>query len=190
MKRGIIRLARTLVRLDAQQVGENSPLLRSEGRIVTSRIQHDLALIDRHGAKILESMAHYGLAIGRKRSQAARRLPDLRTVFGRQALDRLGAGQAALALRLGHLIELVKLLDLALLLSRAEAVEARLLAEHPLLLAYRHVLVLGHPLRQMAGSLGIGTQRIRRSVIRRPGSTITGSRITGSSARRISLGRT
>jgi len=61
----------------------------------------------------------------------------------------------------------MQLLNLALLFSGAETIESWLLAKQPLLLTHRHALMLGHPLGQMPGSLGIGPHRIRSAAIRR-----------------------
>jgi hypothetical protein len=99
--------------------------------------------------------------------KCAEGLVDLHAVGWREALKGFGARQTALALGFGHLVQLVELLNLAILLGGRQAVEAGLLAEEPLLLADGQVLVLGHPLGQMTGRLGIGADGIRRIAVGR-----------------------
>ena len=146
------------VGLDAQQVGEHLALVWREGGTVASGVEHGFALLGGHAAQVVEGGAHGGLAIGRQGGHAARGLVDLHALGGREAFDSLGAGQAAFALRLGKLIHIVQLLDETLLVAGIEAIEARLLAQEALLLGERQILMLGHPLGQMAGSLGVRAQ--------------------------------
>jgi len=52
-----------LVRLDAQEIGENAALLGSEDVLVVAGVEHRLALVERNAAQILEGLFHQRLPI-------------------------------------------------------------------------------------------------------------------------------
>ncbi len=138
-------LVRCFVGFYAQQVRENPSLLRTESRVEPGGIENRIALIHGHSAEVLEGAPHLGLALGWQVSHHSSGLVDLHALGGRQALQRLGPGQPALPLRFRQLVELMKLLDLPLLVAGIEPVKARFRAQKPFLLGHRQILMLRHP---------------------------------------------
>ena len=65
-------------------------------------------------------------------------------------LQQLAAGQATLALLLGHLVDLVQLPYQALLVAGRKPVEVRIIAQHPLLVLRGNSAVLIEPVAEVA----------------------------------------
>ena len=166
-KEARVPLPRRLIRLNAQQIGENPPLLRRKRRAVARRIQHHIPLVHRNPAQIAKSMLHNGLPVRRHRRHLPERLVDLHPLIGRQPLNRLVPRSPSLPLRLRQFIQMMELLYLPLLIAGAQTIKARLPPKQPLLLPHRHILMLRQPLRQVP-RLRSRPHRIRRAVIRRP----------------------
>lgn len=126
--------ARRLVGFGAQQVGENVALVGAELALIARRVEHRRALIEGHGAQILKGALDHGLAIGRERHETAPGLPNLHLFLRRHMLQHLAACQAAFALVLGQLVQLVQLLHQALLGRRGQAVETGIVAQQTFLI--------------------------------------------------------
>jgi hypothetical protein len=147
--------------------------------LVSSRIQHRLALIQRNSAQILERPLHHRLTILWQSSPLPSRAVDAHALLRRHALQHLVSRQPAIALLLGHLIHLAQLLRQPLLIGGRQTLEARIVAQHPLLVLHRNILVLIQPVSKVA--LGRGARTCitwtLRTVIRRTseGSTRIGS---------------
>jgi hypothetical protein len=98
------------------------------------------------------------LAAGRERLIAAAGLAHLHLLLRRHAFQHLVASQSALALRIGHLVQAMQLLDEPLLLRGSQAIEAGIVAQQPFLLIDRKSAVLVQPVAEMPrrSSAGIG----------------------------------
>ncbi len=138
-------LARRLVGLDAQKIGEDVALLGRELALVAGGIQHGRALIEGHRTQILKGALDDLLALGRQTHQLATGVTHLHLLLRRQALKHFTARQAAVTLRRGHLVELVQLLHEPLLGLGSQAVEAGVVMKQALLVLERKPLVLIKP---------------------------------------------
>ena len=72
-------------------------------------------------------------------------IADLHLFLGRHSLKHLAARQAAFALRLGHLVQIMKLLHEPLLLGLGQTVEAGIVVQQPLLVLQGKALMLVKP---------------------------------------------
>lgn len=143
--------------------------------MVTRGVEHGVALIERHGTQILKGLLDARLAIGRERHHAAAGLTHLHLLLGRHAFQHLAASQTAIALLFRHLVQLVQLLDKALLGRRSQAVEAGIAAQQLFLLIDSKSAVLIQPVAEMSrrsrARIGIsinvsGTSGLRLHAIR------------------------
>jgi len=169
-------LARRFVGLGAQQIRQNIALIRRESVLVTRGVEHGVALIERHGAQILKSVLNECLPVGRERHQAAAGLAHLHLFLWRHAFQHLAARQAAIALRLRHLVQLVQLLDEPLLLRGSQPIKAGIIAQQPLLLIDSESPVLIQPVADMSrrsgaricvsGTDGWGLSAVRATILR------------------------
>lgn len=154
-------------RLDAQQIGEDATLLGGEDTLISSGVEYRLALIQRDRAQVLESALHQRLSVHGQGDPAARGVVDAQPILGREMLEHLVASHTALALLLAQLVDLMQLLDDALLVGRGQAPECGVVAEHPLLLLDGKRAVLIKPVAQVAGRRldWMRVARIRRTGI-------------------------
>jgi len=134
-----------LVRLGAQEIGENVPLIRREVVLVARGVEHRSALIERYRAQILKGALDHLLAIGREGDKLAASFADLRLLLRRKTLEHLAARQRALTLRLRHLVQPMQLIDQTLLRGRGKVVEAGIVVQEPLLILQGKPLVLVEP---------------------------------------------
>ncbi len=129
--------------------------------MVSARVEHHLALLQRNHAQILEGALHERLAIRWQGGPAASGKIRLHAVLGRHVLQSLGTGKAALPLLLRHLVHLVQLLHQPLLVGERKPVEIRVVTQHPLLVLDRQAPVLIEPVAQVTRRrrAGIGVTR-------------------------------
>ena len=76
---------------------------------------------------------------------------DAHAVLGRHVFEHFAAGEAAIALLGRHLIDLVQLLDEALLVALREPVEAGVAAQHALLILDRDAAMVIEPGSEVPG---------------------------------------
>lgn len=138
----ISQLARGLVRLHAEQIGEDSTLFRSKDTLITGRVEHSGTLFQGNRAQILKGMFHQLLAANRQSCPAARGEIDSHPLLGRQVLNHFGTRHAALPLLFRQLIHLVQLRHDPLLLRSGKPAEVRIAAQNPFLLLNGKVAVL------------------------------------------------
>ena len=162
LPRAVRNLAWRFVGLGAQQIRQDIALIRRESVLVTRGVEHGVALIERHGTQILKCMLDECLAAGRERHQAAAGLAHLHLFLRRHAFQHLAARQAAIALRLRHLVQLVQLLDEPLLLRGSQPIEAGIVAQQPLLLIDSKSPVLIQPIAEMSWRSSAGIRILIR----------------------------
>jgi hypothetical protein len=75
----------------------------------------------------------------------------LRPLLRRKAFKVLSASKTAFALRLGHLVDTIKLLHQPLLLAFRQPIEAGVVAQHALLILCRNAAMRIEPGAEMAG---------------------------------------
>jgi hypothetical protein len=155
------------VRLDGEEVGEGRALFVGELTADTVGVDHGLALGWRGIAKFAEGACDEATAVDGKSTELLHGAANLLALGYGEVLHGLGALEEALALSIGHAIELGEAVEHALLGLGWQLAESGLVLEGSLLLCEGEVPMTVHPLREMfliltrAGRSGCDQARAR-----------------------------